>query len=145
VYGNGSYADAWFEKSGLTNVAKDVKGCAEVSMEQLYDWNPDYIFVFIGSPASAMQNNKIDGQDWSLLSAYENKRIIDIPQSIFSWGAPCSDSPLMPLWLTSQCYSELLSKNTFKTLYSDYYNRMYNIELKDELMESILSPRKPKK
>jgi len=143
VYGNGTYADVWFEKSGLVNAAADVKGQAEVSMEQLYEWNPDFIYVFIGSPASAMLQNKVQGQDWSLLAAYKNKTIIDIPQAIYSWGAPCADSPLMPLWLISQSYSDLLSVDEFRTQFSEYYERMYSVELADELITTVLSPRKP--
>ncbi|HWR30917.1 MAG TPA: ABC transporter substrate-binding protein, partial [Negativicutes bacterium] len=145
VYGSGTYADTWFEKSGLINAAADVKGQAEVSMEQLYEWNPDFIYVFIGSPASAMLQNKMQGQDWSLLSAYQNKAIIDIPQAIYSWGAPCADAPLMPLWMISKSYPELLSKNDFSELFSKYYERMYGIELGSDLIATVLSPRTPQK
>ncbi|SNS65212.1 iron complex transport system substrate-binding protein [Anaerovirgula multivorans] len=143
VYGSHTYADTWFEKSGLINAAADVKGQAEVSMEQLYEWDPDHIYVFIGSPASMMLSNKVKGQDWSMLTAYKNKTIIDIPQAIYSWGSPCSDSPLMPLWLISRSYPELLSVKEFSTLFSKYYERMYGIELGDELITTVLSPRKP--
>jgi iron complex transport system substrate-binding protein len=141
VYGSGTYADTWFDKSGLLNAAAEMSGQAEVSMEQLYEWDPDYIYVFIGSPASAMLKNEIDGQDWSLLSAYKNSTIIDIPQAIYSWGAPCSDAPLTPLWLISKSYSELLGEDDFKILLADYYNRMYDITLEKELIDTVLSPR----
>jgi iron complex transport system substrate-binding protein len=56
-------------------------------MEQIYQWNPDLIYVFIGSPASLFQSNHIQGQDWSLLTAYKNKAIFDIPQAVYSWGS----------------------------------------------------------
>lgn len=141
VYGSKTYADTWFEKSGLINAAAEVSGQAEVSMEQLYEWDPDYIYVFIGSPASAMLNDKINGQDWRLLSAYKNNAIIDIPQAIYSWGAPCSDSPLTPLWMISKSYPELLSEDDFQTLLADYYNRMYHITLEKEMIDNVLSPR----
>ena len=141
VYGSGTYADTWFGKSGLDNAAASVSGQIEVSMEQLYEWDPDYVYVFIGSPASAMLNNKVQGQDWSLLTAYKNKTIIDIPQAAYSWGAPCSDSPLMPLWLISRSYPELMSEDEFAVLFKEYYVRMYAIELEDELVTTVLSPR----
>ena len=141
VFGSNTYADKWFEKSGLVNVAEDVKGQSEVSMEQIHEWNPDCIYVFKGTPASGMLSNQVKGQDWSLLSAYKNKTIFDIPQSIFSWGAPCSDSPLMPLWLISKSYPELLGDDEFFIWFKDYYKRVYDIELEDELMQNILSGR----
>lgn len=145
VYGSGTYADTWFKKSGLVNAAAEISGQAEVSMEQLYEWDPDFIYVFIGSPASAMLKNKINGQDWSLLSAYKNNSIFDIPQGIYSWGAPCSDAPLTPLWLISKSYPELLSESDFKMLFSDYYSRMYKITLEEELISAVLSPRQLQK
>ena len=145
VYGSGTYADTWFLKSGLSNVAAEISGQAEVSMEQLYEWNPDFIYVFIGSPASTMLNNKINGQDWSLLSAYKNKTIFDIPQGIYSWGAPCQDAPLTPLWMISKSYPELLSESDFKMLFQDYYRRMYKITLEEELMFAVLRPRQLQK
>lgn len=141
VYGSGTYADTWFEKSYLINSAAEVHGQAEISMEQLYEWDPDYIYVFIGNPASVMLQNKTQGQDWSLLSAYKNNTIIDMPQAAYSWGAPCSDSPLMPLWMISRSYPDLLSTDKFKVLFSEYYKRMYDITLTDELITDVLSPR----
>lgn len=141
VYGSGTYADGCFENSGLVNVAADVKGEAEISMEQLYEWDPDYIYVFMGNPASVMLQNNVPGQDWSLLTAYKNKTILDMPQGISSWGASCSDSPLMTLWLINQSYPELLSTEEFRTLFAEYYVRMYGVELNDDLITNVLSPR----
>jgi iron complex transport system substrate-binding protein len=145
VYGKNTYADTWFKKSGLKNVAATVSGSFEVSMEQIYQWDPDLIYVFIGSPAALFQANKIHGQDWSLLTAYRNKTIFDIPQAAYSWGAPCSDSPLMPLWLIHQSYPELLGKEAFIKYFKDYYGRMYRLQLEDALVNMVLNPRKPKK
>jgi iron complex transport system substrate-binding protein len=142
VYGSKTYADTWFEKSGLINVAAEVTGQAEVSMEQLYLWDPDLIYVFIGSTASMMRCNQIQGQDWSLLTAYKNETIYDIPQAVYSWGAPCSDSPLMPLWLISKSYPQIMSEDEFSSLLKDYYDRMYNIDLDNQLVDTVLSPRK---
>lgn len=142
VYGNNTYAETWFKKSGLRNAAATVNGSAEVSMEQIYQWNPDLIYVFIGSPTALFQSNKIHGQDWSLLTAYRNKAIFDIPQAAYSWGAPCSDSPLMPLWLIHKSYPELLDKEAFTKYFKDYYGRMYRLKLEDELVDTILGPRK---
>ena len=141
VYGSGTYADGCFENSGLVNAAADIEGQAEISMEQLYEWDPDYIYVFMGNPASVILQNEVPGQDWSLLTAYKNKAILDMPQAISSWGASCSDSPLMTLWLISQSYPDLLSEDEFRELFSEYYERMYSIELDDDLMTSVLSPR----
>ena len=67
-----AYAQSFFEKAGIENVAADIEGTAEVSIEQIYEWNPDMIFIFLDAPAQNILNNSIDGQDWSLLDAWKN-------------------------------------------------------------------------
>ena len=139
-----AYAQSFFDKAGLINVAADIQGTAEVDMEQVYQWNPDIIFVFHNAPAKAILNNSIEGQDWSLLDAWQNKEVYDIPQTAYSWGAPCADSPLMPLWLISKSYPELFREEDFRTELAGYYERIHNVTLTDDDMTSILSLRKMK-
>ncbi|GMQ59835.1 ABC transporter substrate-binding protein [Vallitalea sediminicola] len=142
--GNNSYGGNFFDKAGIENVAKEIEGNKEVSMEQIYKWNPDVVFIFLGMPATPIINNKATNQDWSLIQAYKDKAIFDIPQATYSWGAPCADSPLMPLWLISKTYPDSLGNDEFTTYFKDYYNRIYDIELKDELIEEVLKPKKVK-
>lgn len=137
-----SYAESFFNKAGLRNVAADIQGTAEVSMEQIYQWNPDMIFVFHNAPAQALLNNKIEGQDWSLLNAWQNKAIYDIPQTAYSWITPCADSPLLPLWLISKAYPELFSEAEFRTELGAYYDRFHQVTLTETEIDSILAYRK---
>ena len=58
-------------------------------MEQIQAWNPDMIFVFQGVPAGAYLKNNIEGQDWSMIKAFQEKKIYDIPKTTYSWAAPC--------------------------------------------------------
>ncbi|MGN9164512.1 ABC transporter substrate-binding protein [Tissierellaceae bacterium HCP3S3_D8] len=136
-----AYAESFFEKAGIVNVATDIQGTAEVDMEQIYEWNPDTIFVFHNVSAQAYLNNTIEGQDWSLLKAWKDQEIYDIPQTAYSWGAPCADSPLMPLWLISKAYPELYNEEEFYTELEGYYERLHNVTLIEEDMDSILSLR----
>lgn len=136
-----SYAQSFFDKAGLINVAADIEGTAEVDMEQIYNWNPDLIFIFHNAPAKAFLANSIAGQDWSLLDAWKNKEIYDIPQTAYSWGAPCADSPMMPLWLISKAYPELLSENDFRAELTNYYKRLHKVTLTDGDITSILNLR----
>ncbi|WP_304943284.1 ABC transporter substrate-binding protein [Vallitalea guaymasensis] len=142
--GNNSYGDNFFNKAGIENVAKDLQGCKEVSMEQIYEWNPDIVFIFLGMPATPIINNKATNQDWSLIQAYKDKAIYDIPQAVYSWGAPSADSPVMPLWLISKTYPDLMNRDDFITYLKGYYNRIYDIELNDTLVEDILKPKEVK-
>ena len=110
-----------------------------VRVEQIQAWNPDIIFVFQGAPAQAYLGNNIEGQDWSMINAFKNKKIYNIPKTTYSWAAPCMDSPLMPMWLISKAYPELISKEEFSKEFKGYYKRVYGISLTDEEINSVLN------
>lgn len=136
-----SYVQSSFDMAGITNVANDIEGTSEVSMEQIYKWSPDMILVFHDSPAQSILDNSIDGQDWSLLNAWKSKAVYDVPRTTYSWITPCADSPLMPLWLVSKAYPDLLDENGMDQLLSDYYQRNYKITLSVSDISSIFDLR----
>ena len=136
-----AYAQSFFDKAGIQNVAADVGGTAEVSMEQIYEWNPDMIIVFHDAPAKSIVDNSIEGQDWSLLNAWKNGAVYDVPRTTYSWITPCADSPLLPLWLVSKAYPDLLSEEEMRTEIAEYYGRNYEINLTETDLDCILGYR----
>lgn len=142
VRGGGTYGDDWLLKSGLTNVAGDLKGDnKEVTMEQIYAWDPDIIYVFRGRPASEYLSDRIEKQNWSFVKAYKNRAIYDCPKGMMNWGAPNVDSPLMLQWMVSKNYQEALGEEKFLTIMKSYYKELFSIELSDNLIDSILCPK----
>ncbi len=145
VRGAGSYGDDWLLKSGLSNVASEITGDnIEVTMEQIYQWNPDIIYVFRGLPAGEYLSGTIKGQDWSQTEAFKNGRIYDTPKGMINWGTPCADSPLMLQWLVSKNFPDKLSKKDFASVMKEFYKSRYGIDLTDELANSILNPNEGK-
>lgn len=145
VRGAGSYGDDWLLKSGLSNVASELTGDnIEVTMEQIYRWNPDIIYVFRGLPADDYLSGTIKGQDWSQTAAFKNGRIYDIPKGMINWGTPCADSPLMIQWLVSKNFPDKLSIKDFTSVMKEFYKSRYGIDMTDELADSILNPNEGK-
>lgn len=136
-----AYAQSFFDKAGIQNVAAGVEGTTEVSMEQIYEWNPDVIIVFHDAPAKSIVENSIKGQDWSLLKAWKNGAIYDVPRTTYSWITPCADSPLLPLWLVSKAYPDIFSEEEMRTEITEYYQRNYEIALAEGDIDSILGYR----
>lgn len=124
VSGNNSYGGNFLKKAGIENVADiggftEKTGQAEVSMEQINAWNPDIIFVnSIGADSKASTAKTIientGAADWSFIQAVKDKKVFDIPQGTYSWGVPCADSPLMPLWLLTKTHPETYGEKEFK-------------------------------
>lgn len=143
VRGGNYYGDDWLIKTGLTNVAKDVKGDnGQISMEQLYKWDPDIVYDFLGADADLYLSNRIIGKDWTGVSAFENKQIYDMPVGMFNWGAPNVDSPLTLIWMTMKNYPGVIQEDFFNNYMKEYYKRQYNIDLSNGLIQSILDPEK---
>lgn len=150
VSGNKSYGGNFLRKAGIENVA-DLSGFAEgagqveVSMEQIHTWNPDIIFINsirIGknniSAKTVLDNTGSAG--WSFIKAVKDKKVFDIPQGTFSWGMPCADSPLMPLWMLTKTEPEKYSESAFKKKIKTYYKEVYDTDLPDEIIDEMLAP-----
>ncbi len=143
VRGANYYGDDWLVKTGLKNLAGDMQGDnVQISMEQLYQWNPDIVYDFVGQDADRYLSNEITGEDWSQVAAYKTGAIYDMPQGMFNWGAPNVDSPLTLIWMTMKNYPDRIDDSFFRTYMRDYYQRMYEIELSDSLIDEILNPQK---
>ena len=143
VRGGNYYGDDWLVKTGLTNTAGQLKGDnSEISMEQLYQWNPEVVYDFVGIDADVYLENSIEGRDWSKVDAFKNKQIYDMPIGMFNWGAPNVDSPLTLIWMTMKNYPGSIDPEFFNTYMKDFYKRQYDIELSDKLIKSILNPEK---
>ena len=59
------------KKSGLINVADELRE-KEVSMEQIYQWNPDIVYIFMGEPATNYING-IEGQNWTMVKDFSSR------------------------------------------------------------------------
>ncbi len=116
-------------------------GYPAVSMEQIYEWDPDYIFMLKGfDEIDHVKNilNNTDEKDWSKLKAFKNKNLYNIPKTILGWVTPSTDSPLMVYWLISKCYPEKLSNEDFSALIDEHYKFVHKLELEPEIIDSIL-------
>lgn len=128
VSGKNSYGGAFLAKAGIINVAEELSGEKEIGKEQLYNWKPDVVFLFLGSKSTFLKD--IEKKDF--LSVYS------IPKGIFSWGSPCVESPLMPLWLLAKSYSQVYPKDKFKDEMRRFYANVFDKKVPDFVLNEIL-------
>ncbi len=142
VPGTGTWADYWITASGGINAAAEIEGTKETSIEQVYEWNPDKIFItnFNDALPEDIYNNTLCSADWSNIQAVKNKDVNKIPLGMYRWYVTCSDSPIMLLWMAMQNHPELFSDIDFNETIKDFYSRFYDFELTNEDIEQILSP-----
>ncbi len=140
VRGVGSFGDDWLKTSGLINVVEMQGDNLEVSMEDIYNWDPDIIYTMGPVGAETMIANQAEGQDWSYVNAFKSERIYDIPESLTKWHAGSPDAPLTLLWMLSKNFPDDFSEEEYNEKMKQYYKNNYSIELTDSLLESILYP-----
>ena len=140
VRGIGTYGDSWILKSGMVNVANVSGDGIEVSLEQIYQWNPEIIILQGGKSEKEYLDNTIDGQDWSQIDAFKNGRIYYAPKGISNWAAPNADSPMMARWMVMKAYPDTYPEDEFLSELIEYYQRRYNVKITEELALEIIWP-----
>lgn len=145
VPGAKSWGDYWITASGAVNVAESAgSGNMDIGAEQIYEWNPDRIFIdnFNDALPEDIYDNKLSNFDWSSVEAYKNKQVIKTPLGMYRWYVTCSDSSLMLLWMAKQNQPELFADVDMNQTVKDFYQKFYKLTLTDEDVEYIFTPKK---
>lgn len=144
VNGAGHFGNFWLTQSGARNLAPaDFAPLAGINMEQVYQLNPEVIFISNFSPTKPedLYENRIPGQDWRHVKAVQNHRVYKIPEGIFQWYPPSADAPLMLKWMAQKNQPELFNDYVIEDEIRDYYQRFYDYSLSDEEIKLILDPK----
>lgn len=141
--GSNFFGQYWLEATGAVNVASTLNGMADVNMEQVYEWNPDIIYITNFSkymPEDLFANKALDGHDWSGVKAVKEKKVYKFPLGMYRWFPPSSDSPLCLWFLAKMNYPELFKDVDMKKLTKEYYKKFYNIDLTEQDLNTIFNP-----
>ena len=124
------------------NPAQDLSGEAlNVNMEQIYQWNPDIIYIgnFTSMQPSDIVENKLEGQDWSVLDAVAKGQVYKIPIGGYRWDPPGVETPLMVKWLAKIQHPQLFEDLDMRKEVSDFYKEVYGFELTEAMLDEILN------
>lgn len=106
----------------------------QVSMEQIANWNPDFI---IFSPMS-YYSQAAEDETWSQLKAISSGNYMEVPEGPHNWvGSPPSvQRYLGMILLPAVLYPEYCDYDV-KAEFKEYYKLFYNYELTDEKYEEL--------
>lgn len=140
--GSNFFGQYWIESAGGINVAEDLSGQAEINMEQIYEWDPDMIFITNFAPVlpEDLYNNAIEGNDWSNVKAVKENQVYKFPLGMYRWFPPSSDTPLSLMWLAKTIQPELFEDVDMDQEIKDYYLKYYNEDLSEEDLYTIYHP-----
>ena len=140
--GSNFFGDWWINTSGGVNVAADLKGPAEISMEQIYQWNPDKIIInnFCSFLPEDLYENNLEGLDWRPVKAVQNKEVYKVPLGTYRWFPPSSDTPVALYWFAKTIQPELFKDVDMDQELKNYFKQYYNFDLNDEELQKIYNP-----
>ena len=138
------FGNWWAETTGAVNIAKELptENAVAVTMEQIYQWNPDVIFItnFTKAQPDDLYNNKIGSNDWSAVSAVQKKQVYKMPLGMYRSYTPGADTPVTLLWMAKTLYPDLFSDVDITKETEDYYRAVFDVTLTDEQAKSIFAP-----
>ena len=124
------------------NVASELDGTPTVNMEQVYQWNPDAIFITNFSPRlpEDFYSNTIAADDWSSVAAVQTGRVYKFPLGMYRWFPPSSDTPLSLMWMAKTLHPDLFADIDLDQMVKDYFQKFYGVELTAEDLHKIYNP-----
>lgn len=149
-YGNGVmktsggdfFGQYWIESAGGINVAQELRKQADITMEQVYAWDPDMIFItnFSAYQPSDLFENKIEGDDWSKVKAVQDRKVYKFPLGMYRWFPPAAESPLTLSWMATKIQPELFSDIDMNQRVKEYYKNFYHYDITEEQLEQVFYP-----
>jgi iron complex transport system substrate-binding protein len=124
TYGAGKYTGVMMARSGGVNVAREIRGAKQVSMENVLEWNPQVIFVQdrFAAVADQIRNNAA----WRTIDAVKVDRIYITPEYVKPWGYPLPEAlALGELWMARKLYPERFRDVDMDARVDQYYRMFY--------------------
>jgi iron complex transport system substrate-binding protein len=124
--GTGKYASVIMERAGGLNVAMELSGYKQVSMEDVLKWNPEVVFTqaryqFV---ADEIKNSS----SWQAVQAVKDGKVYITPEYVKPWGHPCPESiGLGELWMAKKLYPEKFKDIDMQAYADDFYTKFYGI------------------
>lgn len=116
------------ERAGGINCAAEISGTElwpTAGTEQIFTWNPDYIFISNSQNARYSADNIYSDNAWSELTAVKDKNICLIPSQSDSWEFPGVISLLGIEYMIHVMYPEKLSEEELEKRVDSLYEFMY--------------------
>ena len=106
-----------------------------ISLEQLYNFDPDVILFADGS----IYDTVADDSAWSQLTAISTGRYYEVPGSPYSWlsGPPSMNMILGVWWLGNLIYPEIYDYD-METMTQELYKTLWGYELSSEEVTALL-------
>lgn len=115
-------------RAGGTNCAGDMEATElwpTAGIEQIFKWNPEYIFVTGSEGAVYSADDILNDPAWSEIAAVKKKQVFDIPAKEDSWEFPGPVSVLGIYYMMHVMHPELESDKALEDEVDEFYELAY--------------------
>lgn len=116
------------QRAGAVNCAAELKASElwpTAGTEQIFAWNPEYIFVTGSEGAVYTAEDILQDPAWSELAAVKAGNVYQMPASCDSWEFPGVVSVLGTEYMLHVMYPELVSDEQLEEDVNDFYQLSY--------------------
>lgn len=141
--GSHFFGQYWCDAVGARNVASSIRAQnqnAVITMEQVYAWDPDLIFITNFTPAEPQDLYRNAYHDWKPVKAVREKQVFKMPLGTYRTFTPSADTPVTLLWLAKCAYPTLFSDINIEREAENYYSKLFGIHLSEAEIRSIFDP-----
>ena len=116
------------ERAGGINVAAELDATElwpTAGAEQIFAWNPDYIFISGSESAVYGVDDILNDPAWSEMNAVKNKNVYVMPAAVDSWEFPGVMSTLGIDYMMHIMYPELMTDQELEQRVDEFYQLSY--------------------
>ena len=116
------------ERAGVINCAEELEATElwpSAGAEQIFAWNPEYIFITNSESASYTVDDILKDPAWSEIEAVKNRHVYVMPAEKDSWEFPGIVSVLGIEYMIRVMYPQLLSDDEFEADVNELYELSY--------------------
>ena len=142
VSGSGIVIDEWIKIAGGQNVATDLKGMKDVSMEQITSYAPEVIIIGGDASAKGVQTIQSDAA-WKDVPAVKNGKIIRNPYGTFNWDRYSTEEALQVLWAAKTLHPQKFTDIDMVKETQQFYSTFFGYSLSADDAQRILAGEAP--
>ncbi len=120
---------------GVASAADVPNEHALISLERLYAWNPDVLFVWSQQDVTLAYGDP----KFANLRAVKNREVYVVPMGAHFWTHYTPEQPLGILWMATKLYPERFSKVDMHAETSYFYEHFMLKRLSGEQVDAILT------
>ena len=130
--GKNFFGQYWCDAIGAENAASEItaeRSNAAVTMEQIYKWNPDV--VFITNFTKLAPRDILDAPEWKPVAAVRRGAVYKMPLALYRTYTPGPDAPLTLLWLARAVYPKTFGDIDLPKQAVKYYKEIFGIDVSE--------------